>query len=74
MWKLLERTNSLEISIANSAAGPKHKPRSGTEAAAITVLDRLVAFGQIKLRRVEGYEHYRRSSRMNGVRPRKDLD
>lgn len=50
------RRTRLRISIANSGAAPRPKRRSGTEAAAVTLLFGLVAFGHIVLRKIDGHQ------------------
>lgn len=57
MWKSLRTTNTLEN--LNREVGRRTKTQAsfGTEAAAITLLYGLVAFGQIVRRRIDGHEH-----------------
>jgi hypothetical protein len=50
------RPTRSRISIANFGGEQKTQASFGTEAAALTLLYGLVAFGQIVLRRVDGYE------------------
>jgi transposase-like protein len=67
-------TNSLENLNREFRRRTKTQASFGTEAAAITLLYGLVAFGQIMLRRIDGTSNYRRFSRRNGVRPREDVE
>jgi putative transposase len=68
-WKTLRTTNTLENLNREFRRRTRTQASFGTEAAAVTLLDGLVAFGQIMLRRIDGHEHYRRCSRRNGLRP-----
>ena len=56
MWKSLRTTNSLENLNREFRRRTKTQASFGTEAAAITLLYALVAFGQIMLRRIDGHE------------------
>jgi putative transposase len=56
MWKSLRTTNSLENLNRDFRRRTKTQASFGTEAAAITLLYGLVAFGQIMLRRIDGHE------------------
>jgi transposase-like protein len=57
MWKSLRTTNTLENLNREFRRRTKTQASFGTEAAAITLLYGLVAFGQIVLRRIDGHEH-----------------
>jgi transposase-like protein len=57
MWKALRSTNSLEILNREFRRRTKTQASFGTEEAAITLLYGLLAFGQIELRRIDGYRH-----------------
>ena len=57
MWKSLRTTNTLENLNREFRRRTKTQVSFGTEAAAITLLYGLVAFGQIVLRRIDGHEH-----------------
>ena len=59
MWKSLRSTNSLENLNREFRRRTKTQASFGTEEAAITLLYALVAFGQIELRRIDGYRHLR---------------
>jgi putative transposase len=56
MWKSLRTTNTLENLNREFRRRTKTQASFGTEAAAITLLYGLVAFGQIVLRRIDGHE------------------
>jgi len=56
MWKSLRTTNPLENLNREFRRRTKTQASFGTEAAAITLLYGLVAFGQIVLRRIDGHE------------------
>jgi putative transposase len=55
-WKSLRTTNPLENLNREFRRRTKTQASFGTEAAAITLLYGLVAFGQIVLRRIDGHE------------------
>ncbi len=55
-WKSLRTTNALENLNREFRRRTKTRASLGTEAAAITLLYGLVAFGQIVLRRIDGHE------------------
>lgn len=57
MWKSLRSTNSLENLNREFRRRTKTQASFGTEAAAVTLLYGLVAFGQIRLRRIDGHQH-----------------
>lgn len=54
MWRALRTTNTLENLNREFRRRTKTQASFGTEAAAITLLYGLIAFGQIGLRRVDG--------------------
>jgi putative transposase len=56
IWKSLRTTNALENLNREFRRRTKTQASFGTEAAAITLLYGLVAFGQIVLRRIDGHE------------------
>ena len=56
MWKALRTTNTLENLNREFRRRTKTQASFGTEDAALTVLFGLVAFGQIQLRRIDGYQ------------------
>ena len=56
MWKALRTTNILENLNREFRRRTKTQASFGTEDAALTVLFGLVAFGQIQLRRIDGYQ------------------
>lgn len=56
MWKSLRTTNALENLNREFRRRTKTQASFGTEAAALTLLYGLVAFGQIVLRRIDGHE------------------
>lgn len=56
MWKSLRTTNTLENLNREFRRRTKTQASFATEAAAITLLYGLVAFGQIALRRIDGHE------------------
>ena len=56
MWKSLRTTNSLENLNREFRRRTKTQASFGTEGAALTLLFGLVAFGQIQLRRIDGYQ------------------
>lgn len=55
MWKSIRTTNTLENLNREFRRRTKTQASFGTETAALTVLYGLVAFGQIDLRRIDGY-------------------
>ena len=55
-WKALRTTNALENLNREFRRRTKTQASFGTEAAALTLLYGLVAFGQIVLRRIDGHE------------------
>ena len=57
MWKSLRTTNALENLHREFRRRTKTQASFGTEDAALTLLFGLVAFGQIQLRRIDGYQH-----------------
>ena len=57
MWKSLRTTNSIENLNREFRRRTKTQASFSTEEAAVTLLYGLVAFGQIQLRRICGYEH-----------------
>lgn len=57
MWKSLRTTNALENLNREFRRRTKTQASFGTEAAAVTLLYGLVAFGQIVLRRIDGHQH-----------------
>jgi putative transposase len=59
MWKSLRSTNSLENLNREFRRRTKTQASFGTEEAALTLLYGLIAFGQIELRRIDGYRHLR---------------
>jgi len=60
MWKGLRTTNSLENLNREFRRRTKTQGSFSTEAAAVTLLYGLVAFGQITLRRITGHQHVAR--------------
>jgi putative transposase len=58
MWKSLRTTNMLENLNREFRRRTKTQASFGTEAAALTLLYGLVAFGQIVLRRIDGHEQF----------------
>lgn len=56
MWKSLRTTNALENLNREFRRRTKTQASFSTEEAAVTLLFGLVAFGQIQLRRIDGYE------------------
>ena len=56
MWKSLRTTNALENLNREFRRRTKTQASFGTEDAALTLLFGLVAFGQIQLRRINGYQ------------------
>lgn len=59
MWKGLRSTNALENLNREFRRRTKTQGSFSTEAAALTLLFGLVAFGQIKLRKIDGYQALR---------------
>lgn len=57
MWKSLRTTNSIENLNREFRRRTKTQASFSTEEAAVTLLYGLVAFGQIQMRRITGYEH-----------------
>jgi len=57
MWKSLHSTNSLENLNREFRRRTKTQASFGTEEAALTLLYGLLAFGQIELRKINGYRH-----------------
>lgn len=57
MWKSLRSTNSLENLNREFRRRTKTQASFATEEAALTLLYGLLAFGQIELRRINGYRH-----------------
>jgi len=57
MWKSLRSTNSIENLNREFRRRTKTQASFGTEEAAITLLYALVAFGQIEMRKIDGYRH-----------------
>ena len=55
-WKSIRTTNTLENLNREFRRRTKTQASFGTEAAALTVLYGLVAFGQIQLRKIDGYK------------------
>jgi transposase-like protein len=55
MWKSLRTTNALENLNREFRRRTKTQGSFATEAAGVTLLWGLVAFGQIRLRRIDGY-------------------
>ena len=56
-WKSIRTTNTLENLNREFRRRTKTQASFGTEDAALTVLYGLVAFGQIELRKIDGYKH-----------------
>ncbi len=56
MWKALRTTNTLENLHREFRRRTKTQASFGAEAAALTWLFGLVGFGQIHLRRIDGYQ------------------
>ena len=57
MWKSLRTTNSIENLNREFRRRTKTQASFSTEEAAVTLLYGLVAFGQIQMRRITGYQH-----------------
>lgn len=60
MWKALRSTNAIENLNREFRRRTKTQGSFSTEAAGVTLLWALVAFGQITLNRITGYEDFRR--------------
>lgn len=73
-WNSLRMTNTLENLNREFRRRTKTQTSFGTEAAAITLLYGLVAFGHVVLRRINGHEHWRAFWRRNGLRPRESVE
>jgi transposase-like protein len=57
MWKSLRSTNALENLNREFRRRTKTQASFATEQAALTLLYGLIAFGQIQLRKIDGYRH-----------------
>ena len=57
MWKSIRTTNALENLNREFRRRTKTQASFTTEASAVALLFGLVASGQIKLRRIDGYQH-----------------
>ncbi len=57
MWKTLRTTNSIENLNREFRRRTKTQASFPTEEAALTLLYGLIAFGQIRMRRIHGYQH-----------------
>ncbi len=57
MWKTLRTTNPLENLNREFRRRTKTQGSFSTEAAGVTLLWGLIAFGQIRMRRIDGYQH-----------------
>jgi transposase-like protein len=57
MWRGLRSTNSVESLNREFRRRTKTQGSFSTETAAVTLLYGLVAFGQIQMRRIDGYQH-----------------
>lgn len=57
IWKSIRTTNTIETLNREFRRRTKTQASFGTEDAALTVLYGLVAFGQIQLRKIDGYQH-----------------
>ena len=57
MWRALRTTNSLENLNREFRRRTKTQASFSTEAAAVTLLYGLVAFGQIQMRKIDGHRH-----------------
>jgi putative transposase len=57
MWRALRTTNSLESLNREFRRRTKTQASFPTEEAGVTLLFGLVAFGQIELRKIDGYGH-----------------
>jgi putative transposase len=64
MWKSLRSTNTLENLNREFRRRTKTHASFSTEQAAVTLLYGLIAFGQIRLRRIDGHRHVRSLARM----------
>ena len=59
LWKAIRSTNSIENLNREFRRRTKTQASFSTEEAALTLLFGLIAFGQINLRRIDGYKHLR---------------
>jgi transposase-like protein len=59
LWKAIRSTNSIENLNRECRRRTKTQASFSTEDAALTLLFGLIAFGQINLRRIDGYKHLR---------------
>ena len=57
MWKSIRTTNALENLNREFRRRTKTQASFATEASAVALLFGLVASGQIRLRRIDGYQH-----------------
>ena len=57
VWRALRTTNSLENLNREFRRRTKTQASFSTEAAAVTLLYGLVAFGQIQMRKIDGHRH-----------------
>ncbi len=57
MWRSLRSTNTIENLNREFRRRTKTQASFSTEAAAVTLLFGLVAFGQIRMRKINGYQH-----------------
>ena len=57
MWRALRTTNSIENLNREFRRRTKTQASFSTEEAAVTLLYGLVAFGQIRMRRIDGCDH-----------------
>ena len=57
MWRALRSTNSIENLNREFRRRTKTQASFGTEDAAVTLLYGLVAFGQIRMRKIDGHQH-----------------
>lgn len=57
MWRSLRTTNSIENVNREFRRRTKTQASFSTEASAVTLLFGLVAFGQIEMRKINGYQH-----------------
>lgn len=63
MWKSLRTTNAIENLNREFRRRTKTQASFGTEDAAVTLLYGLVAFGQIRMRKIDGHRHVRTLAR-----------
>jgi transposase-like protein len=63
MWKSLRTTNSIENLNREFRRRTKTQASFSTEEAAVTLLYGLVAFGQIRMRKIDGYQHMKSLAR-----------